>query len=331
VRRKFLLLLLTLVAGLLIGEFGLRVSGLARPVMRAYVGEFENRPLGQDFVADPFTGWRPRADHEFRWDLEGREIPYRIDARGRRIGSAEPARGPRTLMVAGDSFSFGVGVLYEESFARRIADRLGGFELQNISAPGYGLDQIWLSIREALREERPDLLVVGLYPNDFDRSLTAYRELERLNKPLFLLEGGALRRQTTGDRPGALALWLERSSRLVAGYRSADRRLGWTFGLGHWWNLNRSVLEAIQEEGRRRGVPVVFVYLPSKRWERFPALERELRESGAHFVNLIELNPERPEGAFFEDDPHMTASAHALIGEQVADWILERGPEVLPE
>ena len=330
-RRKWLLLLLTLLVGLMVGEFGLRLAGLAQPVPRAYVGEFENRPLGQDFVVDPVTGWRPRANHEFRWTLEGRAISYRTDADGRRVGAEPRTAGEQTLMVAGDSFSFGVGVLFEESFPLRVAERLGGWKLVNLSAPGYGLDQIWLSVREALKTERPDLLLVGLYPNDFDRSLTAYRELEQLNKPLFALEGGELRRQTAKDRPSAFGLWLERSSRLVAGYRSADRRLGWKYGLGHWWKLNRGFLDAIREVCEQHGVPVVFLYLPSNRWQRFPSLEQYVQDGGAHCVNLVELSPKKPDGAFFQNDPHMTARAHALIGDWVADWIAEHRQALLGE
>ncbi|MFH0943908.1 MAG: hypothetical protein V2A76_01815 [Planctomycetota bacterium] len=327
-RRKLLLLFLTSVVGLAACEIGLRLLHLAPPTLRAYVGEFENGPLN-NFVVDPFTGWCSRPNHEFVWKIEGRDVVYRSDARGRRIGEqAGPDHGS-TLLAAGDSFGFGIGVTHEESFAARIADQLGGWKLENIAMPGYGLDQIWLSIREALKEETPDLLLVGLYPKDFDRSLTAYRELERLNKPLFRLEGGELRLQAAADRPSSLMLWLERSSRLVSAYRSADRRLGWKLGIGEWWSLNRAFLDAIRAECDQAGCPVLFLFLPSNRWQRFPALEEYMQACGANFVNPIQISPDRPDGAFFQSDPHFTTKGHALVADWTTAWIEEHRGKLL--
>ena len=327
-RRKLILLFVTTVVGLAACEVGLRLLKLAPPTLRAYVGEFENDPK-PNFVIDPVTGWRARPNHEFAWTIEGREVVYRSDSRGRRIGEETAAEPSGTLLAAGDSFSFGIGVTHEESFAARIADQLGGWKLENIAMPGYGLDQVWLSIREALEEETPDLVLVGLYPKDFDRSLTAFRELERLNKPLYRLAGGELIRQGEADRPSGMVLWLERSVRLVSAYQSADRRLGWKLGIGGWWNLNRAFLDAIRADCEQAGCPVLFLFLPSNRWQRFPALEEYMESCGANFVNPIQVNPSRPDGAYFQSDPHFTTKGHALIAGWASAWIEEHRETLL--
>ena len=328
-RRKLALLSGSMLVCVVLAELLLRVTGLAEPVSRAYVGERSNGEL-KNFAVDPVLGWRMPPHHEFVWKMEGRPISYRADAEGWRVGESDASDQGPVLLAAGDSFTFGLGVTYEETFADRIARRLGDWRLRNVAMPGFGLDQVWLSLRESLRDVRPELVLVGIFERDFHRSQTAYREYEQINKPLFRLVGGELKLQTADDRPAAWFRWLERSSRLLAGFRVMDRRIGRRAGRGEWWSLNQAFLEEIRRECESAEVPVLFVYLPERRWQPFPALSDWMVRVDADFVDLTVARPQPPADAYFQDDPHLTAAGHRFVAEIVLEWIQEHRPELVP-
>ena len=71
----------------------------------------------------------------------------------------------------------------------------------NLAMPGFGVDQMWLSVRHQGLPLEPDLVVVCLCDADFKRSLSAFRPEERMNKPLHKLVDGRLVPQTPADGP----------------------------------------------------------------------------------------------------------------------------------
>jgi hypothetical protein len=85
--------------------------------------------------------------------------------------------------VAGDSFAWGAGVRYEDVFAGLLERHIDATRVENLAQPGFGFDQIVLSVELDGLPLRPDLVVVAIYPADLSRSLTAFREDLGLNKP----------------------------------------------------------------------------------------------------------------------------------------------------
>ena len=59
--------------------------------------------------------------------------------------------------------------------------------------PGFGLDQMWMSVRHQALPMNPTLIIMGFIDQDLDRSLTAYRHGEGFNKPTFEMDGKVLR------------------------------------------------------------------------------------------------------------------------------------------
>jgi len=317
--RKVALSLAGTVLALGAGEGALRLLDLARLAPTTYVGEHENRP-SENFVPDPRTGWRMRPSHAFEWEVEGTRILYRSDADGFRTASeGAPPEGERRLVVAGDSFAWGTGVPYEATFGARLAEALGGWTLLNLAMPGYGLDQVWLSLRHYGLPTRPDLAVVAIYPEDFERSRTAFRVKEGFNKPTFKLEDGALALRTAEDRPGAAVRWLESRSRLFTAWKGLVRRAGRVVPLGEWWTLNEAILDAIRADGEAAGVPVLFVHVPPKEWRRFPTLSRYMERAGALYVDPASARSDPPDGTYYEIDSHLSPEGHRLF----AEWIRE--------
>lgn len=101
-------------------------------------------------------------------------VPARIDHRGFRAGVAPPGgAGPlSTVLALGDSFTFGLGVLDEETWPSQLQRRLaaGGLdrvEVVNAGTISYGVFQELDLLKTEGLDIRPQLVVHALYWNDF--------------------------------------------------------------------------------------------------------------------------------------------------------------------
>lgn len=85
-----------------------------------------------------------------------------IDGAGRRVGATGDGSGGR-IAVLGDSFTFGLGVAYEDSYVGQLGAALEDVEILNYGVIGYHLWHF-----ERLLDELPevDLVVVGLFMDD---------------------------------------------------------------------------------------------------------------------------------------------------------------------
>jgi hypothetical protein len=326
------LLFVSISAPLAVGELAL--VGLApwpglHPAPRAFVGEHENRP-SRHFVVDGETGWRMRANTAFRWQIEGQWSHYRANAQGFRSNVDFRADEPADrITIVGDSFAFGTGVELEETFASLLDARLGeGVAVRNLAMPGFGLDQMWMSVRHQALPMEPVLVVVAFIDEDLDRSLTAYRRVEGFNKPTFELEDGALRPQTPDDAPHPAISFIEQHSVLWSASRHLVRRIGHRVPIGDWWSHNAAIFRAILEEGRRAGVPVLFVRLPSKSWRAFPSLHGLMTEEDAHWLDLGSPASRPGHAIHFADDGHIDAAGHAFVAAALLAWMGETMPGV---
>jgi len=107
----------------------------------------------------------------------GEPVHYRIDAWGYRAASEQSAPDPSlpTLIVTGESIAFGHGLEYEESFAAVLGQRLG-LQVANAAVAGYGSDQAYLRMVDALsRFQRPMAVLTVFIPLQLRRSLQDYR------------------------------------------------------------------------------------------------------------------------------------------------------------
>ncbi len=308
----------------------LRLKPEYRPVRRWYAGERDSRPSG-NFVVDSLTGWRMRPDHTFTWVIDGRPHEYASDARGMRAPAAVTGDcGRPRVILAGDSFVFGSGVAVEETIAAQLADSLGGrAEVYSLGMPGFGLDQIWLSIRHQALGLCPSLVVAVFIDDDWDRSLTAFRSTEGMAKPTFVLDGDTLRPETPADRPGPLRRRLERHSAIWRVAAIAARTRAHTTGTGEWWRLNHAILAAMARDARAAGVPILFVRLTHRGgWHAFPALREAMARAGHAYLDL-------GDPAHRSDDIHLAADAHlsprgcAWVAGAISGWIRRSGPASL--
>ena len=220
-RAAALAVLVSTLLSVLLGEVVLRPFSALDPRPRAEVGEFEFVP--NDFlVPDDRIGWKMKSTaHGFRGQMEFHEPD-----------------SSRRIILVGDSFTWGSGVEYEDTFAAKLDARLSDTVVYNMALPGFGVDQIWLIGRYEALPREPDLIVAGICDCDFSRSLTAYRSFEQMTKPVFRLEDGQLVPKTPADRTSPIRRYLEHRSRLWTGFRQFQHWVVYrTRFLGHTFTL----------------------------------------------------------------------------------------------
>jgi hypothetical protein len=216
---------------------------------------------GSDYDAQ--FGWRPNE---------------RVDAWVRRKGwgladgdLTVPLR-PRIEFV-GDSFTYGLYVSDDESFAVRLgADHLRDHEIVNFGVNGYGADQMLLLYETIGRLYRPSVVVMGFYVGGFDRAQLRFTYYA---KPWFDLDaGGALRLH---DQP------VIAPEALYEQYTSGERRIA-PWPSSYLWN---TVTASVQRIGSARRITSA----QDPRWALVAALlarfAGDVRADGAVPVLLI--------------------------------------------
>jgi lysophospholipase L1-like esterase len=307
-------------------EVGVRLNGYPRPMPRAYPGEHTPRP-SEHFDPDPHLGWRMKPRARLEWVVEGRAHELLSDELGFRIGARELS-GTRMLAVLGDSFAWGAGVEFEETFAAQTAERIE-WRVRIFGQPGFGVDQIAETLRRAALPERPDLVLVAIYAPDFERSLDAFRVVEGMAKPAHRLAAGELAPRTERDTPHRLWRWLDEHSWALAAANLASRRLAMRWPHGEWWELNRAFVERMIEDCRAANTPLAFVHVPTISWRTFPAFGELCASHGVPWLDPANEWRARPAGAYYPVDKHLTATGHAWFAERLAPWLRSSFPELV--
>ncbi|MCE9594276.1 MAG: SGNH/GDSL hydrolase family protein [Planctomycetes bacterium] len=308
------------VGAALLLELALRLVGYPSPQPRTYAGEHESRP-SENFIADPELGWRMKPLTRFSYPTEGREHEYVADARGFRRAEQETATSSKRLAVLGDSFAWGAGVDFDETFAARTARELGTWRLSNWGMPGYGVDQIATTLRTRALAEKPDLVLVAIYAWDFQRSLSAYRDVEGMTKPVFEVADGELVPRTSDDTPSNALRWLDEHSYAFTAAKLASWRVAMQLPHGEWWSLNRAFVERMIDDCAAAGVKVAFVHVPTISWNAFPALGELCAARGVPWFDPAAEFPARPDGIYYASDKHLNAAGHAWLAERIVAWL----------
>jgi lysophospholipase L1-like esterase len=115
---------------------------------------------------------RELPDVQTEWDLT-----YRTNALGLRGPLPERPRPDSVdlrVAVIGDSFVFGQGVEWEQSFPALLERRLGGSdriaEVVNVSNIGIGAEAYYVLLKRVALPFQPDVVVVNVFGNDASRS-----------------------------------------------------------------------------------------------------------------------------------------------------------------
>jgi hypothetical protein len=124
------------------------------------------------YLADPDRGQRLAAGYD-GW-FAG--VPVRINRLGFRDPreyDVEKAPGTFRILVLGDSVTFGHGTTFDMTYPYLLEQRLKAWrpdvkwEVWNLGVPGYNTRQELEYLRAVGPTYRPDLVIVGFFPNDF--------------------------------------------------------------------------------------------------------------------------------------------------------------------
>ena len=295
-------------------------------------------------------------DPQLGWD-------YQIAAsriRGLRKTGPKPA-GMFRVIALGDSFTWGIEVKDDECFPHYLEKILQGqrsAEVFNMGVGSYGIDQMLLKYERHGRPLRPDVVVLGIFPHDYDRTRLSFYSY---SKPIFrrdektgpyVLENvpvpppkevyGSLKKSLNGNGSYAYVFLKNRVLKLFSTlpgnngyYEETDR-------------LVENLLERLKGELDKTGTKLLVVHIPrGNAFENGEALSRGKSEpQTAHLralyeklkiphVDLLEALPgrhslatiykehyiHRPDGSI----GHFTPQGNAEVAKIIAETLRAKG------
>lgn len=235
--------------------------------------------------------------------------------------SSTPARGVYRIVCVGDSFTFGMGVEYDQSWPKRLERKVApprGFqsvEVINAGVPGYNLTEYCEEIICRVIPLKPNLVIIGLVGNDL--------------APSFFVNHGYLcvpLKRTTLPVPAKR--WLQTHSylyqflnmkyqayvaaRLQATSPEVAHELLWQDTSKVEWEKSRVFLERCRQELDRRRIKLTAVelWLPP-----VSPLRQVVRGAG---VNTLAVKLEDKDRL---EDGHPNAAGHESIAGQIAAYL----------
>lgn len=334
-------ILLSLAAGLLAAEVIVRLLGLA-PLSSLY----------GYYVPDPVLPFRLAPNVEFTGEAAGREYAYvfRHNSLGYRDVEHAVAKPPGTFRILGigDSFTYGVGAAWEDTFLRRLeldlAHRRQPVEVIKAGIPrSFPEAERMLLEQEGLRFD-PDLVIAAFVPNDVidtDAGLDAVTVddtgyLHRKDSALLGPAGTALYLHCHACRLalqaglGLLARWTEQADWPEV-YADGGR-------YEPAWQRVEAEYTRMAELARARGIPFVLLYIPDKprsldyfgiTARDYPRdrLRRWAGRAGVSFVDPTGAmaDASRTRELYWPQDPHCNAEGYGVIAATLREVLDERG------
>jgi hypothetical protein len=253
---------------------------------------------------DRELGWSLQPAHTTSVVFRGRTIHYAVDSRGNRADAAErkPDGSAPSALFLGESFAFGWGLDYAETFPAQVGADLG-VQVVNLAVPAYGNDQAYARLVRALPDFSQVRAVVSVFlPVQLERNLAFWRPR------LAIAQGGRLV-ATPADNGvlGQLRVrWLWRS----VGYRDPEPQVA----------LAAALVRATARRAQERGAEALFV-IPCLGPDRQPAErpERWLIERIFHAQGLPCVAVDLGTADLHRRDQHPNAQGARKLARAVVD------------
>lgn len=296
----------------------------------------------------PSLGWFHQKNKKSKLDKNELQIPLTTNSLGLRGGreylKPKPA-GVRRYYAVGDSFTFGFGVTDSEVYTRQMETIDMEAEVLNLGVAGYGVDQIYLLLKEFGFSYAPDIVFIAVYPEDFWRATRAFNDAG-FGKPYFFMQNdGTLTLKQVPvpteknfsvpqfpvfQSPSFTDELLAWSRIYTLGKKTAlsvKKRLGKEDPESSpEWYLGRKILSQTVELVRSNGAVPVLVIVPPRRWitgTAEPIEESMLRFARREGIRSVDLTPVFKKASaetgvddyYIPDDFHWTAKGHRLVAE----------------
>jgi lysophospholipase L1-like esterase len=353
--RRALALLLGLAVGLALVEAILRAAGLPR-VHRAHTpaAQFDflqSRAGGHVF----FVNKRSEAIR-FEYDSDprgyfgpGNAVVHQTNGNGFRgpdCALAKPA-GTFRLVFLGDSFTFGEGVRFEDTFAeataallaQRLPDARLRFESCNLGVSGYNTADALFLFEALVPRLSPDAVILGYVINDAEPPLFAMdpsRGPVRRPREIEVAEG------VDSATPPDVGLYRLRVAQLVWQLRAERRRGSATEDYyrslyrpdAEGWAATRAALDGLVAAARRENLPLVVMLFPILHrlddghpyLDAYRIVQQQVEGAGGQFLNLFPAFAGMDAESLWvhPTDQHPNERAHRIAAEQLANRLAER-------
>ncbi len=344
---------------------------LCIPIMEVAIRVLRPQPLsiGRFYAPDPDLGYGLLPG--FQGTVATGEYDSRIHInemglRSAPVGTPEPGR--KSVLVLGDSFTFGVGVSNPETYPALLETRLSasGFpcRVHNAGVPGHGPVQYQGRYHQLRSVLRPDCVLMGMYIGNDIFDCIWKKEGTRFK----VVDGWVV----SGDvyRLDRFKTWIRThshlyrlvsrlSQKILLGNQSHEGRFNHLtdqlLSQGDWsenpflaeaCNTLRTELEGLRRQVEEDGAVLLIVLLPLEcqvsdslwaaraedRCRRFGPQERLCRlfeEMGLAYLDLVPTFQKHQDGdLFYALDGHWTPAGHRVVAEAVARAVLS-GPASL--
>lgn len=275
-----------------------------------------DKDLGWVFGGSNLDSFSNPAYGEGSWSATVNPQGFRNDVDFNQIPPKDP--DVTRVMVLGDSFAFGTYIQNSEILTASLRDKLGKkHEIYDVSAPGWGVDQMYLAYRKYEQHIDPDVVVLVYIDDDLLRVYEAFRRSEKLSKPSFELAAGKLKPRTDGGRE-----WLDliaQSSLFLNDYYAGSIRYKRCEKIG------KAIFAELAEDTDRKGRQMIVVRYPTKfefrrtkKKRPFPFETFLADRNVTHIDAFDDIQSSLGgawEGFFLENDGHPSPSGNALVAD----------------
>ncbi len=318
-----------------------RLLGLAPPLNLQYPG----------MVEDPHLPFRPRPGASYTVTAASGEFSYPVQHNRFGLRDREhpldPPAGRFRMIALGDSFTYGSGATFEQTYLRRLEVLLSRrpgthppIDIVKAGIPRYYPETERMLLEAYGLRFRPDLVLVGFTPNDITDTCLGLEAVVR--------DGSGYLKSSEAEALGPLGHGLflrSHAARIVLGAWVRDRlarryRLSWedVFRDGgihevDWVGVEREFDRMLQLL-RPRGTPLVIVVVPWRGpWDAasgYPARRLEKWAADRPLATVIDPLPAFRRAAtagerlHWQRDPHCTPAGYRVLAEAIVEELESR-------
>ncbi len=243
----------------------------------------------------------------------------------------ERTRNVSRIVLLGDSFAWGYGTNYPDTFAARLEQDLSHAEVVNLGVSGYSTDQQLLLYLDEGRRYKPDLVLVLVAANDitYNAETLAYTIY---GKPAFIAKDGDL---VVINQPVAKTPWIKQAvvriawrsyvlNQLARYLRTFSQPGGQNVLLGDGTpNITARLLLALREETEKDGADLLVVFVEDMTDGSLFATF--LQQHNAESVLLDQYLTHDDQSLHLRDGRHWNAAGHAIVARVLADRLRSSG------
>lgn len=327
------------VVACMIAEWAVRLLGLAPSISTEY----------SNYTSSPYLAYGPKplshrngksATGEFDYDEKHNSFGFRDDEH-----ALQKPEGVFRILGLGDSFTYGVGADFEESYLylleRSLNARSGSHprvEIIKAGVPRFFPEPERMLLESLGKKFEPDLVIVGFLPNDV---IDTYYGLEAVTVDE---SGFLITRQARGL--GALGIVLYKHSHLgrlvlseyVSWRMSQEYNPDWAaiykengFHEADWVKIENEN-EKMASITKAIGAELLVLHIPQKGpWadiRSYPPrrLEQWAKARGVAFLDVLPAMKQaaQPQHLYYPKDSHCTPEGYAIIAAELAKYLTEK-------